>query len=567
MALHLTSLGWQELEQFLAKQQGELKHFLLEHWDCHEAKGAARPSPGDISSEDHYLPVLLTSSAANVHREGSDKSCDINKMHQECSDESCDIRNTLVETDPSQARTAQESRWDWEQHQRELQRMTLCSPRSRKTGGRRATESCRLSWWQRVQLATKRVVITRHFTLTSAAMIVASGVLIAVQVQHCAKHLGEPVPLPVQLLQHMLNLLFLIELGLRWVAASGEFFSAPGEKNWNRFDLLCVCNSLLDFAMTDLMSVSDNSFLLSIMQLLRFLKVVRVFRLIRHLSELRAMILTVTRTLSALWWSIVLMVLIMGAFSTALTQGATEKLLSIQTQHGTLPLETDTEALQEYLGSLPRTIYTLFMSVTGGVSWEDLGGILLDMHWTYFTLFLFFLVFWLFAFMNVLNGFFVQSAFATLQQDRDELIEQQLQDRDKYITDLRNIFSDMDACESGEITCGELEEHLEDEKLLLYFSALELNINKAWDIFKLLDEDRRGIVSVEAFVHGCLRLRGTATHIDIALLAHDLQMLSRTLVEFMQFVDQSFQRIPGHDIILQPGSESTTDCADRLQCL
>lgn len=443
--------------------------------------------------------------------------------------------------------------------------MTLVS---QKSSERRAAHCLELNWQQHAQLAAKRIVITRCFTVTSAAMIVASGILIAVQVQHSAENLGEPVPLPVQLLQHMLNLLFLLELGLRWVAASGRFFSAPGERNWNRFDTLCVCNSLFDFAMTDLMTLTENSFLLSVMQLLRFLKVVRVFRLIRHLSQLRAMILTVAQTMSALCWSIVLMVLIMGAFSTALTQGATEKLLSIQTQYGTLPLETD--AIQKYLGSLPRTIYTLFMSVTGGMSWEALGGILLDMHWSYFTLFLFFIVFWLFAFVNVLNGVFVQSAFATMQQDRDELIEQQLRDREKYITDFHNIFSDMDACDTGEITCSQLETHLEDEKLSLYFSALELNVDKAWDIFKLLDEDRRGIVSVEAFVHGCLRLRGTATHIDIAVLAHDLQMLSRTLVEFMDFVDQSFQRMGGNSSwprqLLQPGSETATDCADRYVC-
>merc|ERR1712151_1422577 len=49
-----------------------------------------------------------------------------------------------------------------------------------------------------------------------------------------------------------------------------------------------------------------------------------------------------------------------------------------------------------------------------------------------------------------------------------------------------------------------------------FFASLEIEVETAWEIFKLLDIDGGGTLDIEEFVTGCLRLRGPAKALDVA---------------------------------------------------
>ena len=51
-----------------------------------------------------------------------------------------------------------------------------------------------------------------------------------------------------------------------------------------------------------------------------------------------------------------------------------------------------------------------------------------------------------------------------------------------------------------------------------------------WALFRLLDKERKGVISFEEFLDGCLHLRGTASSIQLAKVAQE-QREMRTLVQ------------------------------------
>merc|ERR1712217_313402 len=98
----------------------------------------------------------------------------------------------------------------------------------------------------------------------------------------------------------------------------------------------------------------------------------------------------------------------------------------------------------------------------------------------------------------------------------------------------------------GEITLQELQDHTNNEDLKAYFSGLGITAEKAWDIFKLIDEDYTGTVSMQEFVEGCLRLRGPAKHIDVACVIYEVRRMQKKFSEFMKFTEVNLRQLNGY---------------------
>merc|ERR1719456_1157289 len=60
----------------------------------------------------------------------------------------------------------------------------------------------------------------------------------------------------------------------------------------------------------------------------------------------------------------------------------------------------------------------------------------------------------------------------------------------------------------------------------IFFQAVDLNKEQGCDLFRLLDEDQSGTLTVEEFVCGCMRLKGPARSVDLSALMQDFQELA-----------------------------------------
>jgi len=154
--------------------------------------------------------------------------------------------------------------------------------------------------------------------------------------------------------------------------------------------------------------------------------------------------------------------------------------------------------------------------------------------------FLVFVFFVNFAVLNVVTGIFCQSAIESAQQDNDEVLEVQLSMKKDYVMKLQELFEDIDQEGDGFVTLAEFEEHLQDKRLAAYFAALDLNVDQAWTLFKLIDREERGAVSIDEFVDGCLRLRGAARGIDLNKMMYENRWIRNKLSRFMRYVEAEF---------------------------
>merc|ERR1711998_537265 len=78
-----------------------------------------------------------------------------------------------------------------------------------------------------------------------------------------------------------------------------------------------------------------------------------------------------------LLWSLVLLFFVMYMFAIWLTQGVSNFALALS-EADQDKYSTDLEILDEYFGSLMRSVYTLYRAITAGVAWGDAAGPLLE---------------------------------------------------------------------------------------------------------------------------------------------------------------------------------------------
>jgi len=114
-----------------------------------------------------------------------------------------------------------------------------------------------------------------------------------------------------------------------------------------------------------------------------------------------------------------------------------------------------------------------------------------------------------------------------------------------YQKNLRHFFSRIDSDGSGVITLVELEKLLSDEMMRAHLVALEIDVQDAWELFRLIDTDKSGSIELDEFIEGCERLKGTAKGIDMASLRTELKCLSRLLVRFMKSCEEQLESLSG----------------------
>jgi len=70
---------------------------------------------------------------------------------------------------------------------------------------------------------------------------------------------------------------------------------------------------------------------------------------------------------------------------------------------------------------------------------------------------------------------------------------------------------------------------LATEEMKLAFKAINVDVSDAKGLFTLLDLDGSQEVNAHEFLAGCLRLRGPAKALDLAILAREVRQLTQRI--------------------------------------
>jgi len=368
-----------------------------------------------------------------------------------------------------------------------------------------------------------RVVKSAGFDLTFFFIIVVNSFFIGGELEYMAyNNVSEP-PLAFVVLRAVFMALFLVELLLRLLAERGQFFVSE-DRVWNIFDLLLVIFSVSEFAFELTLAgpskVAQNLVLLRVARVLRVMRIVRVLRVMRTFTELRIMIHSIFCAVKQLFWTAMLVIVIMYTVAVLFTQGALDHR---QGSGEEVPL------LVEHYGYLGRSFYSLLLAFTGGADWGDLLDPWFEVSHFYVFVFIAYIVLMHFAVINIVTAVFVESAVQTAQLDQDWIIQQEMAQENSFVQEIRRIFSRDKEATNQAITLEELEERLGDEGVRLRLKFLGLDVAEAWGLFRLLGGSRQGYLETADFALGCLRLRGQARSIDTATLMYENRQMLKAL--------------------------------------
>jgi len=331
---------------------------------------------------------------------------------------------------------------------------------------------------------------------------------------------------------------FTLELILRLCGDGSRFLYHMGIRTMNIFDAVLVAISLIQLAFENASSdvQAPNTSIGKVMRLFRMARIMRIARLARFFVELRVMVVMILLSLRSLFWLGVLLSAMMYLLAICFTQGFSDYWYNPS-------FKSKNPVVQRHYGSLSRSIYSLFKSMSGGQSWGELSDALMEVDAIMPILFLMYIFFTIFSVLNIVTGVFVEGAIENAKQERDMAVERGRKEREAYCVQVRRLLEEIDQDNSGTITMKELEMCLQSETMKAYFAALDISIGETQQLFALLDQDQSGTVEVDEFVEGCFKLKGEAKSIDIHMLLLDNRSITRRILELTALTEQQASEI------------------------
>merc|ERR1711953_835848 len=83
----------------------------------------------------------------------------------------------------------------------------------------------------------------------------------------------------------------------------------------------------------------------------------------------------------------------------------------------------------------------------------------------------------------------------------------------------------------------------EDKEVSVFLDSMELSIDDAWTLFKLLANHETNAIDIEEFVDGILRLRGVAKSVDMAKLMNEMKWMLKSVQNLANYLHLELARI------------------------
>lgn len=397
-----------------------------------------------------------------------------------------------------------------------------------------------------------RVVHHSAFELMCVTVIAWNAGFAAYVADWEIQNLGQEPTGFISSVEFALLCFYFVELLLR-VAVHRLYFFFNDQWRWNVFDVVLVAVSAYDqrdMAASILglehgsgASGSNVTFMRAF-RLAKLGKVMRLFRVFHFCQDLRLMLLAIERSLTSLFWCLCLLAFVLYIFGLVLQQGVTHHLLdravNANTSSGDEVFEGETGLageegqLRSAFGSMTNTTLSLYKATTGGADWGEYYNLVADVGPGYGSLFIFYTAFFTFTVMNILTGMIVENVVKMTQGDDECMMLAYKRQQASTIKEITRLFNQIDRTGSGLITLEQFMESLELDTVRALLNVIELDIKDAeWFFGMLLSVSGTGKVDVAHFVDACMKLKGTATSVDLQCVSYEVRLIRLSLAALL----------------------------------
>lgn len=350
------------------------------------------------------------------------------------------------------------------------------------------------------ELAKKELKRKREDRLNSAslALISMNAVYLGIEaeLEMRSARAGHPPPTWLRVVNGGFALAFIAELGVKACLIREDFWRRKDERWWNLFDVVLVLTAILD-AMQDVLFANVNVAYMRVIRIFRGIKAARILRAIGKVHNLRLMVASIVTSAPTLVWACVLLGLVIYMCALIIMPGVQSKI------------ESSANEIDDKFGSLPAAVLTLYMSITGGMDWNEGLTDLQKVHWLFTPFFVLFVGISSFSLTGVLTAVIIEASKGILWVDKDLVIQKTIRDDKEKRGHLCELFQSIQ--KHGHINQRTLMKALTKEDNQALFKSLDLDICHARKLFELCDEDKSGFVDQDEFVSGLMKHRGVMT--------------------------------------------------------
>eukprot|EP00747_Dinoflagellata_sp_TGD_P072516 gnl/TRDRNA2_/TRDRNA2_157514_c0_seq1.p1 gnl/TRDRNA2_/TRDRNA2_157514_c0~~gnl/TRDRNA2_/TRDRNA2_157514_c0_seq1.p1 ORF type:complete len:613 (+),score=96.14 gnl/TRDRNA2_/TRDRNA2_157514_c0_seq1:1-1839(+) len=361
--------------------------------------------------------------------------------------------------------------------------------------------------------------------LIGCVVICLNCAVIGLQADYDAKNLGQELSRDRTMFV-IINVIFLaffsIEIAVRMSARGFAEFFIGKDCSWNIFDVAITLVQVSDEILC-IFAVRwhFSRHLLTCVRFVRVGRVIRVIRVLRSVEDLHTIVVSLSSSMTALFWELVLGAGMMYVISIIFLEVVIEWKINHADEH-------DPAGLDLYYCTLNRTVLTLFEAITSGLSWDQAIVPIMEISPVMGPVFCGYIAFCVFAAMNVLTGVCVNKSLQSAECDREMC----------FANRIIELFP-----AGSEIAWPQFESVLDSEVMSDYFEGLNVDISEAYAIFQLLDASGDGRLDPEEIVSGCLRIRGTAKALETMLILKQVNDIHDGLRKHILTADKKFDEV------------------------
>jgi len=332
------------------------------------------------------------------------------------------------------------------------------------------------------------------------------------------------------LIQFCLGMAFSTELAIRITQRRKAFFVGPGLV-WNYFDSFITVFSVIN-ALVEL-SAGGSLGHFSFLRVFRVLRVLRAAHLFRNLQEFymcQLILDCLTHALVPAFWVFTMLLFVLYVWAVVLQQ-----LLEFYVKNQPT---LDVEVVRLY-GGLGNSIFTLYLSISGGADWHELLDPLLAISGSFQAFFMFFAGFMHFGMLNILSAIFVSFVTTFVNRLQQERVHDMWAADSAVIEELRQIMSKENSREDGRISRKRLKQILETRGEM-HLNKVGLDVSAAVGVFNMLDADNVGTVPVDELACGLLQLKGNTESVHFATVMYENKRLISRINKLSQNMQSEF---------------------------
>eukprot|EP00434_Breviolum_minutum_P020171 symbB.v1.2.017787.t1/scaffold1394.1/size200789/10 len=382
----------------------------------------------------------------------------------------------------------------------------------------------------------RRIVFNQRFEWIAAAIMVGNSLLVGIEAEFTLNNLNAEQYWLIRIFDVIFNVCFTVELGLRLAADQKFFVSCYNPAlHWNILDIVLVLSTFVE-EIINIVEANRPEIDVSVLRMLRMvrlLRVARIVRVVRFFNDLRVMVNGIKASSRALLWAVALLLLVTYVF------GVTFMQLSAAYLTGTSGKDS---MLITYYGTLSRTILTLFMTISGGMLWNEALRPLSEIHWIVDILFLFYIFSTVFCCLNIMTGIFVSK-----KTDETVVRQEWEKERRQWIADAAELFYKMDLDNTGDVTKTKLTTSLYTDRVQTLLRKLGIAADgyTPSELWELLDLGGNGTVMQAEFAHAVRQMMGQGRGIDIYRIKKDTKVLTRDFAALKKHLQTVFPELKG----------------------